>query len=180
MLYILSQSKDLSSPSPSLSTTPISTMLTSNSQTMAQPRSVTLTFTQPDPASFIQGSAAALLLLALPSLLGLAGTATKLPEASTIRHLLGATAMPCGLYAIKTAIIQSDSISEEHERDTRLANDATDTDDVAGGGDDRLRDGSLLSVKSEMRCAAYCKVARRGCFGLALLVGGFAVLMTTP
>ena len=133
-------------------------MRASDPQTRPQPRSITLTFAQPDPASFIQGSAAALLLLALPPLLGLAN----------MRGLLGATVVSCGIYAIITACIAGDTISTEHTRENRrLENGGVE------GEDEKPRDGSYLSVRSEMPFAAYCRVVRRGCFGLVLVYSGF-------
>lgn len=141
-----------------------------NPQTMSQPRSITLTFTKPDPASFIQGVTAAFLLTGLHKLSSSACTTSILPAASTIRGLLFAAAMPCGIYAFVMAMVESDAINREEEKEGEARLGGTRV------ADDAPRDGSLLTVRSEMRLEANLRVARRACVGVGLFFGGSALL----
>ena len=142
-------------------------MKTSTPQTMPQSRTITQLFTETDAPSFWLGFAAA---SALKLLEALVHAPPPLPNASTTIALLGAAAMPCGIYAIITAIMEGDAIQEEEKEEKRRRLQ----DDVVEKSDGESRDeSSLLSIRSKMRLAAYFRVARRTCFGIALVIGGF-------
>lgn len=139
-------------------------MKTNNPQNMAQSRTVTQLFTETDAPSFWLGFAAA---SALKFLEALVHAPPALPDASTTIGLLGAAAIPCGIYAVVTAVMEGEAIEDERKME-RLQ------DDVADKIDGEPRDeGSLLSIRSKMRLTAYFRVARRACFGIALVIGGF-------
>ena len=66
--------------------------------------------------------------------------------------------------------MESDAIQEEEKEEKRRRLQ----DDVVEKSDGAYRDeSSLLSMRSKMRLAAYFRVARRTCFGIALVIGGF-------
>lgn len=160
------------SPGTRLPATLTTTMKTSNPPNMPQSRTITQLFTETDLPSFWLGFAAA---SALKLLATLVHAPPALPQASTTIGLLGAAAMPCGIYAITTAVVQSDVIAEEEDerkKGTLEQDKETLEHDVA---DKPRDDGSLLSIRSEMRMAARFRVHRRACFGVALLFGGCGV-----
>ena len=68
------------------------------------------------------------------------------------------------------AMVESDAINREEEKEGEARLGGTRV------ADDAPRDGSLLTVRSEMRLEANLRVARRACVGVGLFFGGSALL----
>ena len=68
-------------------------------------------------------------------------------------------------------MLEADAIEAERKM-KRVQGDGADKND----GEPR-DEGSILSIRSKMRLAAYFRVARRACFGVALMVGGFVTFV---